>query len=272
MVQTNAGCARCLSVESTVQEWARRFVETASLEGKRQPGPAPQEWASDSSPIDLKPGRPIELRVTWELPQSAKLSALQAPEARARLMHQFWHHELQAAELMAWALLRFPETPLEFRRGLVRILEDEVRHMGLYEAHMQTLGARLGAYPVRDWIWGRVQECASPLEFVALLGMGFEGANLDHAARYAQRFRAVGDEPGARIQEQVGLEEVAHVRFATSWFREWTGGVEFSRWRAELPGDLRPLQVRGKQLSHRPRSAANMPDEFLAELAGWVEP
>ncbi len=259
-------------MDPTVEDWARRFVETTSLDGKREPGVAPRVWAASAASLDLKPGRPPELQVTWELPQSAKLSALRAPEGRARLMHQFWHHELQAAELMAWALFRFPDTPLEFRTGLVRVLEDEVRHMGLYEGYLNQLGVQIGAFPVRDWIWGRVQECASPLEFVALLGIGFEGANLDDAVRYAERFRAVGDELGAQIQDQIGLEEVAHVRFAIRWFREWTGGVEFSRWREELPDGLRPLQVRGKQLSLGRRSAADMPEEFLSQLANWVAP
>ncbi len=57
--------------------------------------------------------------------------------------------------------------------------------------------------------------------FVAALGIGLEGANLDHTARFAERFRAVGDEAGAALQERICAEEVPHVRFAASWFARW---------------------------------------------------
>src|SRR5690606_31833324 len=103
------------------------------------------------------------------------------PRARARLLHTFWFHELQAAELMCWALLKFPESEPAFREGLLRIWRDEVRHMGLYQAHIESLGFRLGDFEVRDWFWHRVPTCHNPTMFVALLGMGLEAANLEHA-------------------------------------------------------------------------------------------
>jgi uncharacterized ferritin-like protein (DUF455 family) len=99
--------------------------------------------------------------------------------------------------------------------------------------------------------------------------MGFEGANLDHAERFAKRFRAVGDEEGARIQEQVGREEVAHVRFATHWFRAFHGGLTFDDWRSVLPTDLGPLSVRGKSMEEEARISAGMPQEFLTALRAW---
>lgn len=256
-------------MSDSVEEWARAFIESQELSLKCYPGAPPQDWEEAPVGRDLSPGRPPELEVTRRLPESAKLSALREPLNRARLMHQFWHHELQAAELMAWALLRFPDSPLEFRKGLLGILGDEVRHMSLYEGYLVERGFHLGQFPVRDWIWARVEGCSSPLEFVALLGMGFEGANLDHAARYVERFDAVGDEQAAEIQRQVGLEEVAHVRFAVRWFRTWAGEVDFAAWRALLPEDLGPLQVRGKNLSTRAREKAGMPTEFLDQLSAW---
>lgn len=254
---------------SNLDEWARAYVESTSLSYKCAPPNPPDAWAQNPVAMDLRPGRPQELRVTTDKPRSVTLGAMKDPKARARLIHKFWHHELQAAELMAWGVLRFVDTPEEFRRGLVRIMRDEIRHMRLYEEHLARLGYAVGDFPVRDWFWERVASTQSPVSFVALLGMGLEGANLEHTARFAGWFRTVGDELGAEAQEQIGREEVAHVRFATRWFRTWTGDVNFETWCRELPPPLTPVLLRGKTLRRDLREKAEMPGEFLDRLSAW---
>jgi len=42
--------------------------------------------------------------------------------------------------LIAWALLAHPDAPVQFRRGLVAILADEQRHLGLYFERLAALG------------------------------------------------------------------------------------------------------------------------------------
>jgi uncharacterized ferritin-like protein (DUF455 family) len=269
-VSTAAEPHAALPEAESGQAWALAYLTSLSLEHKCAPPPVPGSWLAAGEPVDLRPGRPTELEVTLAKPRSVKLGGLRAVQARAELIHKFWHHELQAAELMCWAVLRFPETPLEFRRGLLRIAKDEIRHMRLYEEHLTALGYGVGSFPVRDWFWERVPTCQSPLEFVAFLGMGLEGANLEHTERFAGWFRTVGDERGADIQEQVGREEVAHVRFATRWFREWTGDVDFARWCKELPPPITPLLLKGKKLRWELRRRAEMPEPFLRELEAWL--
>lgn len=257
-------------LSTTVERWALDYVLSTDLDWKKSPPPVPERWAPAPEALPLgAPGRPAELHVTLDKPKSVKLGALQKPEARARLLHKFWHHELQAAELMCWALLRFPETEQEFRRGLLRICRDEIRHMSLYEEHIQALGFRVGDFPVRDWFWERVPTCRTPLQFVALLGMGFEAANLEHTPRFAGWFRAVGDEAGALLQEQVGREEVAHVRFATRWFRTWSGSADFDVWQRNLPAPLTPLLLRGKTINRLGRLRAGMDEAFIDQLEAW---
>jgi len=253
----------------TIDAWARAYVESTSLAYKCAPPPPPDAFDAGATAVDLRPGRPVELVVSTEKPRSVTLGALRDAKARARLIHKFWHHELQAAELMAWGVLRFIDTPEEFRRGLVRIMRDEIRHMDLYAQHLERLGYQVGDFPVRDWFWERVASTQSPVSFVALLGMGLEGANLEHTARFAGWFRCVGDELGALAQEQIGREEVAHVRFATRWFRAWTGGVDFETWCQELPPPLTPVLLRGKTLRRDLREKAEMPADFLDRLAAW---
>ncbi len=170
---------------------------------------------------------------------------------------------------MAWALLAFPETPREFREGLVRIALDEVRHMGMYAAQIERLGHRVGEFAVRDWFWERIPACATPASFVAAMGLGFESANLEHTASFAQRFREAGDEEGARVQELVGLDEIAHVRFGARWFRGFVGRLEFDEWRRALPAPLSPMLLRGRPLQRGARLRAGLSDEFLDRLEAW---
>ncbi|MEZ4445785.1 MAG: DUF455 family protein [Polyangiaceae bacterium] len=213
-----------------------------------------------------RPGRPPELVVS---DKGARSRSLKRPENRASLVHTFLHHELQAAELMCWAALRFADAPAAFRRGLVAIAADEVRHMIMYRDYLEGLGVAFGDLPVRDWFWERVPTCPTPAHFVATLGLGFEGGNLDHTLRFAARFREAGDEAGARLQETVGREEVAHVRFALKWFRHFTGQVDFDDWVGHLPAPLSPAVMRGRRLDLESRQKAGQDSAFLDRLAAW---
>lgn len=217
------------------------------------------------------PGRPPELRLAEKglRTRNSTVSALRSPERRAQLFHTFWHHELQAAELMCWAVLAFPMAPPSFRRGLMAIARDEVRHMGLYAEHLRRLGFEVGDFPVRDWFWERVPSAAEPASFVATMGLGFEGGNLDHSARFAERLEAAGDPVAAALQRQVGADEEGHVRFALRWFRRFTGRDGFGDWIATLPSPLSPLVMRGAPLAVDARLRAGLSPRFIDELARW---
>ena len=179
----------------TMDEWARAYVESTSLAYKFAPAAMPATFATNGSTTTrqgsaLRPGRPAELRVVWDKYKAPKSAhALSSPQKRAHLLHTFFHHELQAAELMCWAVLSFPDTPPSFRRGLLSICQDEIRHMKMYSDHIERLGYRIGDFPVRDWFWERTPHASTAVEFVALMGLGFEAANLDHTARFAEMFR-----------------------------------------------------------------------------------
>jgi uncharacterized ferritin-like protein (DUF455 family) len=207
--------------------------------------------------------------VTLARPRPINATSLLEPKNRAKLLHKFWHHELQAAELMCWAILRFAVAEESFRAGLLGICEDEIRHMRMYQRHIEALGYSIGDFEVRDWFWERVPTCCDKIEFVALMGMGLEAANLEHTPRFADWFARAGDAPGAALQHQVGREEVAHVRFAVRWFRRWTGRDDFESWSESLPKPLTPLLMRGKTINRTLRSKAEMSDEFIDALTAW---
>ncbi len=172
---------------------------------------------------------------------------------------------------MCWALLAFPDTPREFREGLLRVALDETRHMRMYAARIEALGHRVGEFPVRDWFWQRIPTCKDPASFVAVMGLGLESANLEHAATFTAKFRAAGDEESARVQELVGLEEIAHVRFGVRWFEHFTrtGALDFETWKRSLPEPLTPLLMRAHPLARAARRKAGQPEAFLDALEAW---
>ena len=101
-----------------------------------------------------------------------------------------------------------------------------------------------------------------------LMGLGLEGANLEHSARFAAAFRAAGDEAGARILERVEHEEVAHVAFAVHWFEHFTElPLDYDTFRAALPEPLTPAALQGRPLNRDARARAGFNEVFLARLA-----
>jgi uncharacterized ferritin-like protein (DUF455 family) len=255
-----------------IEAWAERYICSTDLDMKIRP-PAPPKSFRSSAPAASRitaPGRPPELRTAKRGERTPKQDALEEPHYRARTLHAFWHHELQAAELMCWAILAFPDAEPEFRRGLLAICLDEIRHLNLYAAHIKALGSNVGDFGVRDWFWKRVPSCQSKVEFVAVMGMGLEAANLEYAPNFAARFRLAGDLQGAEIQERIAAEEVAHVGFATRWFMRWTGGCDFSAWAEHLPAPLSPWVMQGRPLAREARRRAGMPEDFLNALSAFV--
>ena len=210
---------------ATVERWCFDLIRADELDAKLGPTPPPDLAADEAWEVNppvrsaLRPSRPAPLVVCERSPRTPRPGALARREVRAGLIHTLLHHELQAAELFAWGLLAFPEAPRAFRAGLVRLALEELRHLRLYAGHLRELGGEIGAHPVRDWFWQRVSTCASPLEFVALVGLGLEGANLEHSARLAAQFRAAGDEAGARVLEVVERDEVAPRRLRQALVR-----------------------------------------------------
>lgn len=254
----------------SLQRFARDYVLSERLADKLALSQLPAQVLSDCAPLRIaRPGRPPELRAATAKAKTPGSNALRDPKRRAALLHTFFHHELQAAELMCWAVLAFPETPAAWKRGLFAICQDEIRHMRMYAAHIAQLGFALGDFPVRDWFWDRAPAAQTPSAFLALMGLGFEAGNLDHTRRFAERFRAAGDAAGAELQEIVAREEVPHVAFAAHWFRRFEGELSFERWVAALPPPLSPMVMRGDPIDRAARAQAGIPEAFLDELSRW---
>ncbi len=240
--------------------WAHAVFTGDSLAAKLVP---PVAGGPPPAGVPDLPGRPVEL--AFAAPGETRRAefpgerALHDAEARGRVFHFFANHELLALELMAWALVRFPEAPPAFRRGLVGIIADEQRHLASYVTCMNVVGVQFGDLPLNRYLWDALQG-ASPIELVAGLSLTFEQANLDYACQYAEAFRRVGDEPSAVVLDGVLADEIRHVAHGLAWFDRWRdpGKSRWECWNAALRSPLTPARAKGPRFFRDPRVEAGL--------------
>ncbi len=198
-----------------------------------------------------------------------KRAELKQATGRGRLLHFFLNHELLAIETMAYTLLKFPDAPLEFKKGVFKTLQDEQRHLGMYLNRMHELGVELGAAPLNLYFWNTLKTMQSPLDFVTRMSLTFEQANLDFALEYAKILEQdTGDEATARLMKEVHDDEVKHVAHGLKWFKLWSDSVsEWEAYRRLLPFPLTPRRARGGAFfAAESRKEAGLSEDFVERL------
>ncbi len=254
----------------TFRAFALQVLNAETLEGKLAP---PTGTLRDDEPTPAlcwtTPRRPPNLSIRSA--RSFKVPAIEGladPHQRPRILHALANHELQAAELFAWALLAFPEAATEFRHGLLGILSDEQRHTRMYIARLEAAGARFGDFPVSGYFWNKIDTIHSPLDFICAMSLTFENANLDHTVEVAEAARAAGDPKTAAVIERVHRDEIEHVRFGWRWLQVFKR-ADASAWEAyreHLTWPLRPAKARGRVFHRQGREAAGLDDDFIRRL------
>ena len=119
--------------------------------------------------------------------------ALKDPLQRGKALHFFANHELLAIEMMAQALLLFPELSLPQRKSLVMTISEEQKHFSMYLSRMQELGVSFGDYPLNQFFWSFMANIENPDQFYSVISLTFEQANLDFASHYKELFKDLGD-------------------------------------------------------------------------------
>jgi len=254
-----------------VRDFAESLLRAETLDDKLRPPPADLDDERDARapaamPNLARPAR-LEIRAGGEV-RVPPASAWKDVAQRVRVLHALANHELQAAELFAWALLAFPDAPDAMRRGWLFILADEQRHCALYVERLAAHGARFGAFPVSGHFWRKTKDLATPLQFVCAMGLTFENANLDFGAELVAAARAAGDEASARALEAVHADEIRHVRFAWEWLVKLKAPSQ-SAWDAYVANVAPPhgpRRARGADFDRASRVAAGFDEEFIARL------
>ncbi len=255
-----------------LREFAERVLFSTSLEEKLQ---APEGITDEQPGVALAtpagPGRPAGLHFKPHGSGKSEfpgLHQLENPIERGKLLHFFGNHELLATELMALVLLRFPDAPPAFRKGVLQTLKDEQLHTRWYIDRMRTCGLEFGELPVSGYFWRCVSPMENPMDYVASLCLTFEQANLDFAGHFARGFAAVGDQDTAKLLAQIYKDEIGHVAYGLKWFRRWKNPNE-SDWDAfcrTLRFPLSPQRAKGFTLNLAGRRAAGLDPDFIARL------
>ena len=120
---------------------------------------------------------------------------------------------------MAYALLRFPEAPSTFRRGVANTLKEEQEHVRLYLRQMERLGIRFGDLPLYRHFWCHTPYLTSPISYISVMSLTFEMANLDFAPMYGQSFDRHGDKEAAALMARILKDEISHVSFGWHWLK-----------------------------------------------------
>ena len=260
--------------EPDVVGFAQRVLFGDQLRDKLDPPRLREEPGAWLTAAPAAPGRAPALplavgRVPRAVPVVADLDGPGGEHARGHVLHAFADHELQALELFALALLRFPAADPRLRHGWWVALHDEQRHLALYLERMRTAGVELGAVPASGFFWRTLAPIDDPVRFTVGIGLVLEQANLDFSRRWRTAFHQVGDLDTAAVLDEVYEDEVRHVRIAAAALRRDQRADEtlYEAFVRNLVPPLAPARARGEPLDREGRRRAGLDDAFVDALA-----
>lgn len=258
-----------------IREWAVSILSADTIAGKMaDPG-----LLTDDLPglplIWSEPARPPGMSFS-RCSKEDKLPPFQEhsdSQKRAICLHRFAGHELLAVEIMAFTLLAFPDAPKAFRRGLAHTLKEEQGHVQLYMQRMKGLGIAFGDLPLYRHFWKHTPYIHSPMDYVCMMSLTFEMANLDFAPMYGESFERHGDKESARLMARILKDEVGHVSFGWNWLKRLKDPekLEWDAWETSLASTLlNPKRAKGFKkgfpLQVAPRLQAGIPEEWVDKL------
>ncbi len=219
------------------------------------------------------PGRPSSLHFSEKRVKFPRSQAFVDPEKRALSLHFFANHELLAIEMMATALLTYPcPEDSAFKRGLWQSLKDEQKHLKLYIQRMQELGVQFGDYPVNGFFWKLLSSLPGPREFVAMMCLTFESANLDFSLEYRDAFLRVEDDKSAQVMQTIYQDEISHVALGRSLFGQWKKTQDLWTYYVDsLPYPLTPNRAKGNLFSIESRQAAGFDADYIQNLQSYSD-
>ncbi len=254
-----------------LREWAIHILSADRIEDKLFD---PSLFSDDhpGSPLFWnEPTRPPGMQFSTHTRKKDKLPPFQDhhnPDNRAICLHRFAGHELLAVEIMAFALLAFPDAPRSFRMGLANTLREEQTHVKLYMAQMERLGLKFGDLPLYKHFWQQTSYLTCPIKYVSMMSLTFEMANLDFAPHYGASFKRNGDLDSYELMKQILRDEISHVRFGMRWIEKLksTDQDAFLLYKESITPHLPLKRGRGFIFQEANRQAAGVPENWIQAL------
>ena len=250
--------------------WATRILSADTLEEKLltpdiltdfTPGPAVR-WDVPTRPAGMEFKRHSKEERLPGLHEHGQV------DKRAVCLHRFAGHELLAVEIMAYAILAFPEAPKHFRKGLANTLKEEQEHVKLYIERLKLLGVNFGDMPLYKHFWSHVPFLLTPIKYVSVMSLTFEMANLDFAPMYRDSFNKHGDKESATLMQRILEDEISHVSFGYQWLKKMKNpsDSDWDTWRENVPERLPLHRAKGFVFQEDHRKKANIPDHWIEEF------
>lgn len=253
-----------------IHDWCVRILSADTLEEKLLSPPLLTDKTPGSAILWDTPSRPIgmEFKKHSRKEKLPVLHELNNVDKRAVCLHRFAGHELLAVEIMAYALLAFPNAPKHFRKGLANTLKEEQEHVKLYTQRLLEMGVKFGDMPLYKHFWAYTKFLHTPLEYLSVMSLTFEMANLDFAPVYEKIFTQHDDIASALLMRRIYEDEISHVSFGFNWLNKMKAPEESSWdcWRNHTPSLLPVARAKGSPFLEEPRIRAGVPEDWILEL------
>jgi uncharacterized ferritin-like protein (DUF455 family) len=253
-----------------LRDFAIRILSAETMEDKLF---CPEELTDNQSGPALlwkEPARPTNMGFQKHTRKQRLPSLIDLKDAdkRAVCLHRFAGHELLAVEIMAYALLAFPDAPKTFRKGVAHTLREEQEHVRLYIQRLKEMGVNFGDLPLYRHFWAYIPHLTTPLRYLSVMSLTFEMANLDFAPMYGMNFAKHGDMESAKLMQRILEDEIAHVSFGWRWLKKFKQEdiPEWTTWAENLPWLMTPKRAKGLVFISEHRQKAGIPDDWIENL------
>jgi len=164
------------------------------------------------------PGRPTKPIL---VPHTAlKQRSMATSEGLGALLHSIAHIELNAIDLAADVIWRFPGMPGDFYRQWAVVAGEEAYHFSLLRDHLESLGFTYGDFPAHNGLWEMAEKTKHDvLARLALVPRTLEARGLDASPAVKAKVLGAGDRKAAKILDIILRDEIGHVAVGNYWYR-----------------------------------------------------
>jgi len=209
------------------------------------------------------PGRPAKPELIP--PGQVGRRSMQTLEGRRVLIHALAHIEMNAINLAADILWRFPGMPEQFYRDWLKVAKEEAYHFQLLETHLQAMDSHYGAYPAHNSLWEMAEKTRDDLlARLALVPRTLEARGLDVSPGVSAKLAQAGDQTGADILMIIYRDEIGHVAIGNTWYKRLCDeqGLDVIATYARLAAQYAAPKLRGPFNLEARRSAGFNEDEL----------